>query len=698
MLAEVQSSSTQYVGMTLLGQPGTGGEFWQGLKRLDVGYDNTNLTIFHWTGSNSTPVALSFPFPGGRPAGPARIEVARVGSELIFYGNGIEAGRIADPGLFPNGYVIWGVIAGPATTLTLTDMRAAMPDGAPDATLQAAYLQKVARSQGGTALRDVAADRGLLFGSEMAPENLGSEIYRNTLGREFSSLVPGNAMKFDAVHPAPTRYSFCGGDNSVAFAEANNMKVRGHVLLWHNQLPAWVSGGTFTRAEARALMEDHIQTVVDHYKGRIAWWDLVNEAIVDAAPNGMRSTFWLNNVGPDYIDAAFRAANAADPDARLFYNDYNVEGLNSKSNAMFTMVQGMLSRGVPIHGVGLQAHFQSTGAPTLQSMTDNIKRFGDLGVEVHITELDVRIANPTTPAKLADQATVYRNMIAACNAHPKCTLVTTWGVTDAISWIDSFFPGFADGLMFDRQYAPKSAYTATLDEIRKRTLKPKIFDGGAVIHAGVSGDVSPGTLANLYGARMATSTATATFGALPKTLANAQVLVNGVATPLYYVSPEQIIFQIPYEAKIGRAQAVVVINGVASISAPMNIKATAPFILTYGANRGIVQNADSTLNSATNCAKAGSFITVYLMGSGPLDGVVTTGNPVPSDRVFRQTLPTKATLGTVDAPVLFAGMTPGFFGLMQVNITIPQDVTGDVELRIDVGPEQSNRPLVCVTR
>jgi endo-1,4-beta-xylanase len=118
---------------------------------------------------------------------------------------------------------------------------------------------------------------------------------------------------------------------------------------------------------------------------------------------------------------------------------------------------------------------------------------------VHVTELDVRIPSPTTPDKLQQQATVYRNTVAACRAHPKCTMITTWGVTDAISWIDSFFPGFSDGLMFDRQYQPKAAYNAALQEVTRSTLKPQIADGGAIIHAGLTNDVSPGSLADLYG-------------------------------------------------------------------------------------------------------------------------------------------------------------------------------------------------------
>jgi uncharacterized protein (TIGR03437 family) len=695
IVAELESSVTaNSATISLVGQRSPGGQFWEGLKRIDVGVVGNSVTTFYWTGESANNVSRSFTIPGNRPAGPVRVELARVGGDLVFFVNGVEAGRFADPGLFSNGYVYWGLGAAGNTTVTLRGMIATAPVGNDNVALFDPYGRKAARTD--SALRNAASARGFYFGAATGPGELLTDTLAQTIGREFNQTVPGNAMKFDTTHPAPDRYNFCPGDQLVRFAETNHMRVRGHVLLWHNQIPAWVTNGSFTQQQAAALMKEYIETVVTHFKGHVTWWDVVNEALNDAAPNGLRSGFWLNNVGQNYIDEAFRLANAADPDAKLFYNDYNVEGLGAKSNAMFTMVQGMLSRGVPIHGVGLQAHFVNGAAPTLQSMTDNIKRFGDLGLEVHITELDVRIQSPTTPDKLQQQATVYRNTVAACRAHPKCTMITTWGVTDAISWIDSFFPGFSDGLMFDRQYQPKAAYNAAVQELTQQALKPQILDGGAIIHAGLTNDVSPGSLADLYGERMASQTATAPSGTLPTTLGGAQVLVNGVAAPLLYVSPGLIILQLPYETKLGMARVKVVTGGVETVPVPMKVKAAAPFILTYGANRAIVQNSDYSLNSGSNCAKAGSFITVYMMGSGPLDGVVTTGVPVPVDRPYAQTLPTTATLGSANAPVLFAGMTGGLLGLMQVNLTIPPGVSGDVELRVTVGGEQSNRPLVCV--
>lgn len=696
IVAEIEpsvASSTSVI--SLIGKPATGPEFWRGLKRIDMGVAGNSITTYYWAGEISNSTARSFPFPGGRPAGPVRVELARIGSDLVFFANGREAGRHADPGLFSTGQVNWGIGAGPNTTTTLTGMIATARDGSSDVMLFDPYAQKAART--GTALRDIASARGLHFGAATEPsEIIQDSNYVPTIGREFNMLVAGNSMKFDATHPAPNRYNFCRGDQVVRFAETNHMRVRGHVLLWHNQIPSWVTSGSFTQQQATALMKEHIETVVGHYKGKLGWWDVVNEAVNDGAPHALRSTFWLNRVGQNYIDEAFRIAHAADPDAKLFYNDYGAEGMGGKADAIYAMVQGMVARGVPIHGVGLQAHLQAPAGQTQQQISDNIRRLGQLGLEVHITELDVRLQTPTTAEKLEAQAVVYRNVMAACRANSNCTAVLTWGVTDAISWIDSFFPGFADALMFDRQYRPKPAYTRVMQEVTQMQLKPQILDGGAIIHAGLTGDVSPGSLADLYGARMAATTVTATGSTLPTELGGVKVLINNTPAPLYYVSPEMIILQIPYETRLGTTQVKVVSANVSSLAVPMNVKAAAPFILTYGTNRGIVQNSDYTLNGASNCAAVGSFMTVYMMGSGPLNGTVATGVPVPSDRVYSQTLPTTARLGSREAQVLFAGMTPGLFGLMQVNVVVPEGVSGDVELRIDVGTEQSNRPLVCI--
>src|SRR5215831_12693692 len=193
----------------------------------------------------------------------------------------------------------------------------------------------VCRGQSQQPLRASADERGFFIGSavNMTPFR-GKAIYQDTLRREFNIMVAENAFKFDATQPARNTYNFTDTDALVDFAQANNMRMRGHTLVWHNQLPAWLNAGNFSRDDVIAIMKDHISTLVGRYQGKIYAWDVVNEAIDDAT-GILRNSFWLRNIGPDYIKMAFEFARAADPNAKLYYNDYSIEGMNAKSNAVY---------------------------------------------------------------------------------------------------------------------------------------------------------------------------------------------------------------------------------------------------------------------------------------------------------------------------------------------------------------------------
>ena len=182
-------------------------------------------------------------------------------------------------------------------------------------------------------------------------------------------------------------------------------------------------------------------------------------SIFDGAPYGPQPSYWLTTLGSGYVDQAFLWAHAADPSAKLFYNDTGGEGLGAKSDAVYNLVRGLVSRGIPIHGVGLQMHV-TLAPPSVADISANIQRLGALGLEVHITEMDVRLAVPASAGDLAAQAAVYRNVLSACQANSHCTALLTWGVSDANSWIPGFYPGFGAALLFDQQYRPKPAYSA----------------------------------------------------------------------------------------------------------------------------------------------------------------------------------------------------------------------------------------------
>jgi endo-1,4-beta-xylanase len=647
-------------------------EFWRGSKRLDFGVSGNQVWTSVWTGESANNTFRAFAFPGGRPEGLVTLEAVRQGAEIVIFANEREAGRFADPGLFTAGDVWLGVNVAPENTLTLDALWA---EGG--ATLVDPAAQAVSRT--GNGLRDLASARGLFYGAEVDPRLFTIPEYAQTTAREHNMLVPGNAMKFDATQPAPGRYNFCAADVVVRFAAANHMAVRGHVLVWHEQVPQWVRNGTFSREEARAILKEHIERVVGRYRGRIVAWDVVNEAIADTGANGLRESPWLRLIGPDYIDDAFRWAHAADPQARLFYNDYSAEGLGAKSDAVLRLVEGMRQRGVPVHGVGLQMHVLANGQPSRADISANIRRLGQLGLEVQITEMDVRLRASDT---LAAQAQVYRNVVAACRENANCTAILNWGVTDAHSWVDSFFPGFSNALLFDRNYQPKPAYAAVAEELARGARVTQIYDGGVVIHGGTRPVVAPGALVDVYGER---------FGA-----ANAVVTVNGSVAPVVYTTPGQVAFQMPYETLPGYVQVRVRQGTETSLPVTLEVKRAAPSLLTWGNNRAIVQNEDYSLNAAGNCARPGSYLVGYLMGAGPSSVAVATGAPSPGQPLAAQVLPVRVEVGGVAAPVVFAGLTPGFLGLMQVNFQAPAGVAGDVEMTVGIGGEVSNRARVCL--
>ncbi|WP_335988309.1 non-reducing end alpha-L-arabinofuranosidase family hydrolase [Glycomyces sp. MUSA5-2] len=300
-------------------------------------------------------------------------------------------------------------------------------------------------AQAADTLGGAAAQSGRYFGAAIAPNFLGEAQYADTLNAEFNSIVAENAMKWDATEPNRGQFNFSGGDTLVAHAEANGMEVRGHTLVWHAQQPGWVQG--LTGDDLRQAMTDHIAGVAGHYQGQISSWDVVNEAFEE--DGSRRQSNLQQQLGDGWIEEAFRAADAADPDARLCYNDYNTDGINAKSDGIYAMVEDFLARGVPIDCVGFQSHLSTDS--NLSTYQANLERFAALGVDVEITELDVGGSGSA-------QADVYRTVTEACVAVDRCNGITTWGITDKYSWRGDDTP-----LLFDDAYQKKEAYDAVLE-------------------------------------------------------------------------------------------------------------------------------------------------------------------------------------------------------------------------------------------
>lgn len=325
------------------------------------------------------------------------------------------------------------------------------------ATAACAALLAASPARAADTLRALAVPAGLHIGSSVRADALQTDpAYARLLAHEFNLVTPENAMKFSVVQPERGRFDFAQADALVEFAEANGMQVNGHVLVWHQQLPDWLTQGNFDSGELKAILREHIRTLVTRYRGRVASWDVGAEAVDE---NGrLRETFWSRGIGPDYLALAFRWAHEADPQAHLRYNDYGGEGDGAKSDGIYDLMIELRRRGTPIHGVGLQMHASLKEVPRASEVRINMKRLAALGLESHISEMDVMLSLPASRADLRAQAALYRDVLQACLAVPQCRSFSTWGASDRYSWIPAFFPGQGDALLFDKDNRAKPAY------------------------------------------------------------------------------------------------------------------------------------------------------------------------------------------------------------------------------------------------
>ena len=311
----------------------------------------------------------------------------------------------------------------------------------------------------------------------------------------FNTITPENDLKWERVHPEPDRYDFEVPDRFVALGEKNNMFVVGHVLVWHAQTPRWVFQDEARKpATAEILdkrMRDHILTVAGRYKGRIHGWDVVNEAFEE---NGdLRKSPWLRIMGEDYLAKAFTYAREADPEAELYYNDYNL-WKPEKRDGVVREIRKLKEQGVPVDGIGMQGHWGMQGDPSVELIEEAILAYSEIVDKIVITELDINVLpaawdkigadlsksfelqeklNPYTEAlpdsmqqKLSDR---YAELFALFQKHAdKISRVTFWGVADGASWLNNFpvRGRTAYPLLWDREYQPKPAFDAVVKTLK----------------------------------------------------------------------------------------------------------------------------------------------------------------------------------------------------------------------------------------
>ncbi|KAH6695483.1 glycoside hydrolase superfamily [Plectosphaerella plurivora] len=300
-------------------------------------------------------------------------------------------------------------------------------------------------------------------------EPLETRILENY--QDIGAITPENAMKWESTEPSRGVFTFDNGDRHADFAVDNDLSLRCHTLVWHSQLAPWVEAGNFDNATLIDVMRDHIFAVAGHFRGKCRHWDVVNEALEE--DGSWRQSVFYRTIGEAYFPLAFKFAAEADPEAKLWYNDYNLEYNGVKTEGTAKLIELVRSYGGRIDGVGLQGHLVSESTPTQgtptpdQSVLDaSLRQFTDLGVDVEYTEVDIRLNTPATPEKLAVQAEAYDRVTRSCMDNERCIGLTLWGISDKYSWIPGVFEGEGAALVWDEEYNKKPAYAAILNAIK----------------------------------------------------------------------------------------------------------------------------------------------------------------------------------------------------------------------------------------
>lgn len=295
----------------------------------------------------------------------------------------------------------------------------------------------------------------------------------------FSQFTAGNIMKMSYLHPSENTYTFDNADALVSFAHDHGIAMHAHTLIWHSdyQVPSWMKNYT---GDWSAMLKAHVTTIASHFAGKVDSWDVVNEALAETSDssgvNGYRNSIFFQKLGSAFIDQAFINARAADANADLYYNDFNIEVNDAKTTNLLAMIDGMIARGVPITGVGFQMHVLPDW-PSISNIEAAMKAVAQRGLKVKITELDVRVNNPynssapvytslTDAAAAAQKQRYYQIVAAYLRAVPAAQRggITVWGIWDADSWLNDS-SGREFPLLFDDNFQPKPALQGFADAL-----------------------------------------------------------------------------------------------------------------------------------------------------------------------------------------------------------------------------------------
>jgi len=308
-----------------------------------------------------------------------------------------------------------------------------------------------------------------LMGNIYTPKVLENKALQQMLKEQFNVLTSENIMKPALIQPKQGKFTFDAADDLMTYAKVFNFKVVGHTLVWHQQTLSWIDEANTSREEALVLLRTHMTEIMTRYKGEIIAWDVLNEAIEDGVEEEtknwrkhLRSTPWLRMIGVDYIEHVFQIANELDPNAKLYYNDYNLN-YEQKREATYYMVKELKELGIPIHGIGMQGHYH-TNTP-ISTVADSLELFSRLeNVEISITELDVTVTGSEKSSRLSAeheliQAQYYAQLFQIYKKYEKVIKrITFWGTDDQTSWRGDRFP-----TIFNQDYSPKKSFEAIVD-------------------------------------------------------------------------------------------------------------------------------------------------------------------------------------------------------------------------------------------
>ncbi len=346
-------------------------------------------------------------------------------------------------------------------------------------------------SSSSVTLKSLTATLGFPFGVAVGGPGDGDNIFapanaamQSVVSSQFDLVVAGNIMKMSYLEPTQNGFTFTNADDLVTWAQTNHLLVHGHTLIWHSayQVPAFMSSFSGTTSQWNDILTNHVQTIVSHFAtnfpGEVVSWDVVNEAIDDNNPAGWRQSVFYTNSGNSsvYIENAFKTAHTADPSAKLYYNDYNIEWSSAKLNFLLTAIDDFKNRNIPIDGVGFQMHVSLT-FPDINTIKNSLAAVAAKGLMVRISELDVAvdqngsIANETTldSTTAALQKQRYHDIVKAyLDAVPLAQRggITVWGLVDGYSWLTGFEGHPEWPLLFNNDLTTKPAFDGVVQALQ----------------------------------------------------------------------------------------------------------------------------------------------------------------------------------------------------------------------------------------